>query len=103
MKESKATAEEEQEEKKLLVGVAMSTVAIGIADDRGGRESIPQATKRSPPRAFFLPSRCRSSSSVLSALHGLRCAPLGPCYLLGRYLPTFLHTYLPTYPLRSID
>jgi hypothetical protein len=34
VKGSKAAAEEEQEETKLLVGVAISTVAIGIADDR---------------------------------------------------------------------
>jgi hypothetical protein len=34
VKGSKAAAKEEQEEKKLLVGVAMSTVAIGIAKDR---------------------------------------------------------------------
>jgi hypothetical protein len=34
MKGSKATTKEEQEEKKLLVGVAMSTIAISIAEDR---------------------------------------------------------------------
>jgi hypothetical protein len=50
----------------------------------------PASDKWSPPRAFFLPHPCRSSSSVLSALHGLRCAPIGSCYLLARYLPTYL-------------